>query len=171
MVRTNGERLGTDYFMNENAQDPNSLRLPRSVLTVLIAVMVLLPLALIAFLWNVVPTGGELELPGYVTIETKEGERVLVLHNESQKPMTNIGISLNDAFHFYSPQVLDAGQEMNVALKAFARKFGQRYDPEAYPLTEVSIFARVGGGARGVLEHQGDDLLTELSADPPPAEQ
>lgn len=152
--------------MNEIAQDPNALKLPRKWLTILIAIVVLLPLFLIGFFWNTLPSGGEMELPGYVTIETKQGEKVLVVHNQSQEQMSHIGVSLNDAFHFYSPQVLDGGQEMAIALEAFSRKFGQRYDPEAYPLTEVGVFARIGGGKRGVLKHHGDDLLTELAPAP-----
>ena len=148
--------------MNEIAQDPNVLRLSRFGLSCFIAVVILLPLSMLIFLWVSLPKKSDNPLPIDIHIEQVESKPTLILTNDSEKPLANIGISLNDAFHFYSKDELPGGQQMTIALGAFTRKNGIRFDPESHQLTEIGVYAKLEDNSRGVWDRHSDKLLEEL---------
>ncbi len=150
--------------MNEIAQDPNVLRLSRFGLSCFLAVVILLPLSMLVFLWVSLPKKSDNPLPIAIHIEQVESKPTLILKNESEKPLANIGISLNDAFHFYSKDELAGGQEMTIALGAFTRKNGIRFDPESHQLTEIGVYAKLEDNSRGVWDRHSEELLQELQA-------
>lgn len=150
--------------MNEIAQDPNVLRLSRFGLSCFLAVVILLPVSMLIFLWVSLPKKSDNPLPITIRIAEVDSQQALIVKNHSDKPLANIGITLNDAFHFYSKEALPAGQEMNIALGAFARKNGLRFDLESHQLTEIGVYAKLEDNSRGVWDHHSEELLQELQA-------
>ncbi|MEW4561108.1 hypothetical protein AB1K70_01195 [Bremerella sp. JC770] len=150
--------------MNEIAQDPNTLRLSRFGLSCFLALVILMPISMLIFLWVSLPKKSDNPLPIAIRVEEVDSETALVLTNESEKPLANIGITLNDAFHFYSKDELAAGQEMTVALGAFTRKNGIRFDPESHQLTEIGVYAKLEDNSRGVWDRHSEQLLQDLQA-------
>ncbi|QDU76718.1 hypothetical protein Pan97_37730 [Bremerella volcania] len=152
--------------MNEIAQDPNVLRLSRFGLTCFLAVVVLLPISMLIFLWVSLPKKSDNPLPIVIRVAEVNSEMALIVENQSDRPLTNLGITFNDAFHFYSKDELPAGQEMTIALGAFARKNGLRFDPESHQLTEIGVYAKLEDNSRGVWDYHSEELLKELQASP-----
>ncbi|MBA2115523.1 hypothetical protein [Bremerella alba] len=150
--------------MNEIAQDPNTLRLSRFGLTCFLAVVILLPISMLIFLWISLPKKSDNVLPLVIRIAEVDSEMALIVKNKSDKPLANIGITLNDAFHFYSKNELPGGEEMIIALGAFNRKNGIHFDPESHQLTEIGVYAKLEDNSRGVLERHSNQLLSELQA-------
>ncbi len=149
--------------MNEIAQDPNALKLPRWAFVLLLAVVALTPILAIVYLTFTLPSKPEQPLPGTVWITTIDDHPVLVLRNDSSQAMSNINLVLNDSFHFYSPQELSAGEELTVALGAFTKRSGLRFHPQEYTLMKIGVFARLYGGSRGVLDMESETLWEDLT--------
>lgn len=157
--------------MNEIAQDPNVLRLSRFGLSCFLAVVVLMPISMLIFLWVSLPKASDNPLPIAIRVAEIDSKLAIVLKNESDKPLANIGITLNDAFHFYSKDELPGGQEMTIALGAFTRKNGLRFDPESHQLTEIGVYAKLEDNSRGVWDRHSEHLLEELQVSPKPADE
>lgn len=152
--------------MNEIAQDPNELRLSRFGLSCFLAVVVLMPLSMLIFLWVSLPKKSDNPLPITIRVAEVDSQLAVILKNESDGPLANIGITLNDAFHFYSKDELPGGQEMTIALGAFTRKNGIPFDPASHQLTEIGVYAKLEDNSRGVWDRHSDKLLQELQASP-----
>ncbi|GAA4439871.1 hypothetical protein [Bremerella cremea] len=153
--------------MDENAQDPNVLHLSRFGLTIFLAVIVLLPIAMLIFLWVSLPAKAENGLQVSLLIKNvADDQPALILTNESDEPLRNIGISLNDAFHFYNKTALEPGKELTVALRNFARKGGIPFSPDDHILTEVGVYAKLPNNSRGVFEVKSEKLLEDLQKAP-----
>ncbi|PQO25224.1 hypothetical protein C5Y96_25295 [Blastopirellula marina] len=150
--------------MNDFAQDPNQLRLSRFGLSCFMAVVVLMPISMLIFLWVSLPKKSDNPLPIAIRVAEVDSEMALIVKNESDKPLASIGITLNDAFHYYSKDDLPGGQEMTIALGAFTRKNGLRFDPESHQLTEIGVYAKLDDKSRGVWDRHSDELLKELQA-------
>jgi len=150
--------------MNEIAQDPNTLRLSRFGLTCFLAVVVLLPISMLIFLWVSLPKKSDNPLPIAIRISEVDSETALVMENRSQSPLANIGITLNDAFHYYNKKELPGGEELTVALGAFTRKNGIPFDPASHQLTEIGVYAKLEDNSRGVWDKHSENLLQELQA-------
>lgn len=152
--------------MNEFAQDPNQLKLSRFGLSCFLAAVVLMPIAMLVFLWVSLPKKSDNPLPITIRVAEVDSKLTLIVKNESDKPLANVGITLNDAFHFYSKTPLPARQEMTIALGAITRKNGLPFDPESHQLTEIGVYAKLEDNSRGVWDHHSDELLKELQASP-----
>ena len=150
--------------MNEMTQDPNELRLSRFGLTVFLTLIVLIPIAMLSFLVVSLPKKSDKPLPISMHIETIQDQPALVVQNQSDAPLENIGITLNDAFHHYSKAPLAAHARMTIALGAFMRKNGIPFDPKSHQLTEIGVYAKLPDNSRGVYEQTSDTLLTDLQA-------
>jgi hypothetical protein len=76
----------------------------------------------------------------------------LILVNQSQEPWGNVSIALNDQFFFYRREILNGGEEVRIPLEFFSTKGNQRFHPPSNKLTEVTLYAQLPSGARGVKE-------------------
>lgn len=152
--------------MNEIAQDPSVLRLSRFGLSCFLAVVILLPISMLIFLWVSLPKKSDNPLPVTIRVAEVDSQQALVVKNHSDKTLANVGITLNDAFHFYSKEQLRGGEEMTIALGAFARKNGLRFDLDSHQLTEIGVYAKLEDNSRGVWDHHSENLLQELQASP-----
>ncbi|MBI1246601.1 hypothetical protein GC197_02010 [bacterium] len=157
--------------MNEMTQDPNELRLSRFGLTWFLAMIVLIPIAMLTFLVISLPKKSDKPLPISIHIETIGDQLALVVQNQSDEQLRNIGITLNDAFHHYSKNPLPGHERMTIALGAFMRKVGINFNPESDQLTEIGIYAKLPDNSRGVFEQTSDTLLTDLQAKSSPEEK
>jgi len=150
--------------MNEIPQDPNTLRLSKFGLSCFLALVILMPISMLIFLMVSLPKKSDNPLPIGIRVADVDSETALILTNESESPLSNIGITLNDSFHFYSKDVLAGGQEMTIALGAFTRKNGIRFDPESHQLTEIGVYAKLEDNSRGVWDRHSEQLLQDLQA-------
>lgn len=148
--------------MNENAQDPNVLPLSKFGLTCFLAAVVILPIGMIAFLWISLPKASDRPLPVEVRLAEQSGQIMLVLKNDSDASLSNIGITLNDWFNFYSADPLPGGEELAVSLGSFTRKNGLPFDPAIHQLMEIGVYAQLADNSRGVWERKSEHLLEEL---------
>ena len=153
--------------MDEIAQDPNQLRLSKFGLIMFLVVIITLPIGMLVFLWSSLPKKAENGLPVSVRIEAVgEDQKALILKNESDQSLRNIGISLNDAFHFYSKTALKPGEELKIGMTNFSRRAGMPFSPEDHILTEVGVYAKLEDNSRGVFEVQSGSLLEDLQDAP-----
>ena len=83
----------------------------------------------------------------------------LSIINDSQEEWGNVSISLNDQFFYYHREKLAAGRELQIPLEFFATKGNSIFQPSANKLTEVTLFAQIPSGARGVKELKMDGIL------------
>lgn len=148
--------------MNEIAQDPNALRLSKFGLTCFLAAVIILPIGMIALLWFSLPQASDHPLQVSLRFAEVDSRPALVLKNDSDAPIANIGITLNDWFSYYSGKPLPGGEEMTVDFGSFERKNGIPFDPTQHQLTEIGVYAQLEDNSRGVWERRSEHLLDDL---------
>ncbi|PQO42006.1 hypothetical protein [Blastopirellula marina] len=148
--------------MNENAQDPNVLHLSKFGLTCFLATVVILPIGMLTFLWVSLPKASDRPLPVEIRLAKESGQMMLVVKNDSDSELSNIGITLNDWFNFYSADPLSGGKELRVSLSSFMRKNGLPFDPAIHQLMEIGVYAQLEDNSRGVWERKSEHLLEDL---------
>ncbi|PQO38414.1 hypothetical protein [Blastopirellula marina] len=151
--------------MNEIAQDPNALRLSKFGLTCFLATVIILPIGMILLLYFSLPKAADRPLPVSLHLAEVNGRPAIVLKNDSDAPITNIGITLNDWFGYYSGKPLPGGEEMTVDLGSFERKNGIPFDPNSHQLTEIGVYAQLEDRSRGIWERRSEHLMDELKAE------
>jgi len=157
--------MGTDSFYDQAASasdlgesNPTAPGLTRLGLSLLLLVVVTLPPMLVLSLWWILPKPQEARLPADVVLSVAEGLPIVSVTNRSEAPISNVEINLNGAFHHYASLPLEEEETLTVPLAAFVRKNGLRFDPEKTELRKVGVYARLSGGARGVLVLQGEEI-------------
>ncbi|MEX1041573.1 MAG: hypothetical protein WDZ51_13125 [Pirellulaceae bacterium] len=138
--------------------NPNAPGLTRLGLSLLLLVVVTLPPLLVLLMWWILPQPQEARLPAGVVLHTTDGLPQISVTNRSANAISNVEINLNGAFHHYASLPLEEGEALSVPLAAFARKNGLRFDPEKIELRKIGVYARLSGGARGVLVLQGEEI-------------
>lgn len=77
---------------------------------------------------------------------------VVILSNQSGDSIPNLDISINSQYFLYRDAPLAQGEELVLPQSIFSTKSSQRYDPERYPLTSITVTGRLPSGSRGVIE-------------------
>jgi len=150
--------------------NPNLVKLPHSVLTLLMVLCIVTPVALIAYLWLTSPKVKISDLDASIAFERVDGEPMMVFTNESDDKIDAIEMRINYSFFFSSPSTLNEHESLTIALNDFTRKAGgMRFLPEEYPLTSIDIHARRKDSSRGVLKQRaepGKHLLEPIGIEP-----
>lgn len=150
--------------MNENAQDPNELRLSKFGLTCFMAMVVILPISMLIFLGVSLPKKSDNPLPISLRVQDVDATKAVVVTNHSEKPLASIGITLNDAFHFYSKDPLPGGEDLSIPFAHFTRKNGLPFSTESHELTELGVYAKLEDNSRGVFVIESEHLLEDLES-------
>ena len=151
--------------MNEIAQDPNALRLSKFGLTCFLAAVVIIPIGLILLLLVSLPKASDRPLPVSLRLTEVNSRPAIILKNDSEEAITNIGITLNDWFNYYSGKPLPGGEEMTIAIGSFERKNGIPFDPAIHQLTEIGVYAQLKDRSRGIWERKSEHLMEDLQAE------
>lgn len=138
--------------------NPNTPGLSRLGLSLLLLVVVTVPPTLVLSLWWILPKPREARLPADVVLSTLENLPSVAVTNRSEDAISNVEINLNGAFHHYAADPLPAGETLAVPLAAFVRKNGLRFDPERTEIRKLGVYARLKGGARGVLVLESEEI-------------
>jgi hypothetical protein len=87
----------------------------------------------------------------------------LVILNRTKESWGNVSAALNDQFFFYRREKLGPGEEMRVPLEFFATKGNAFFHPPSNDVKEVTLYAQLPSGARGVKEQIIPDSLEQPS--------
>jgi hypothetical protein len=153
-------------------ESPQADRLPRTLtrtqLTAALILVTLVPFLLVVALWYSLPNHPEPTLPAEVRVgpaawtngNTSEARLVpcVILRNPTADTWENINMSINDQFHFFQPNPLPGGGQIEIPLKFFHTKGNQYYPPEKQQLKELTIYAQIPDGSRAIWEKRGTDI-------------
>jgi len=159
----------TDPYSPEPPKPPGR-QLSRRGLTILLLIVAATPVVAVLYLWNTLPPIHQ--RPLQVALEqvdaiAPEGEhqasgnqgaaapadaasRLLRFRNDSDEPWTNVGVTLNERFHFHRPGTLAPGETVELYLTQFALRSGGKFDPAVIDVSSVAITARLPSGSRGL---------------------
>ena len=84
-----------------------------------------------------------------------EAEAV-VIRNRADFAIPRVTIDLNGQYFLHRDPPLEVGEELVLPTAIFSTKSNQRWEPGAYPLTEINVTGQLPSGARGVLELEFD---------------
>ncbi len=156
----------------------SSPRLSAEGLTVLLAMMCVVPAITIFGLWSYLPPvyEGQLDcgvqaqllppqdfylLPYKERTAVTQGE--IVVENRSDTDWTHINIQVNTFYQIYDVEVLRAGESRTYVLNRFISKTGARFDLTYNPLKAVRVYARRPKGDRATFYV---DFMSLPHADP-----
>lgn len=81
---------------------------------------------------------------------------VVVLKNLADFDIPRVTIDLNGQYFLHRDAPLKAGEELVLPQSIFCTKSNQRWEPGAYPLTEINVTGQLPSRSRGVLELELD---------------
>ncbi len=142
--------------------------LSRFQLTASLILVTLLPFGLVVLLYSTLP---EFEDP-VLQVDVQVGPRAwpsddapdarvvpcVILRNPTAEPWNNLNMSINEQFHFFHPEVVQAGEEIFVPVKFFHTKGNAFFPPESQELKLLTIYAQIPSGARAIVEIEGKEL-------------
>lgn len=154
------------------ASDPQLPKsLSRTQLTLALVLITLIPFGLVVLLYTTLPRGEDPRLTADVQVGPRAWPRddspdarivpSVILRNPTSDTWQNLNMSINEQFHFFHPQPVEAGEEIFVPLKFFHTKGNQYYPPESQELKLLTIYAQIPSGARAILEVPGSELLKD----------
>ena len=160
--------------------------LNKSVLTLLLIALAIVPSAATIGLWMTAPRVKEGALPvtyeflgmanaDYYSLPAESREPLddprLVIKNISEGPISNFNVVLNKSHEIRDPHlVLEPEQSITYRLKRFYSRAGIPFVPELNPVTHVRIFAKQADQSRASL-HQPVTLPGALPAAAPESEK
>jgi hypothetical protein len=152
----------------QSIQPPLPPVLSRRQLTAALILVTLLPFCLVVVLYSTFPTTEDPVLQAEVRVgprawpseNSPEARLVpsLILKNPTQESWNNVNLSINEQFHFFHPEPIEANGEIFIPLKFFHTKGNQFYPPDSQPLNLLTIYAQIPSGARAILEVPGSQL-------------
>ncbi|MDZ4851981.1 MAG: hypothetical protein SGI77_22060 [Pirellulaceae bacterium] len=77
----------------------------------------------------------------------------IIVENPTAETWRNIAVSLNKEFFYYHSSTLESSQSFTVPLEFFVTKGGNvAFQPGSETVRQVTVFAQIPSGARGVRE-------------------
>lgn len=166
----------------------SSPRLSAEGLTVLLALMCVVPAITIFGLWSYLPPvfEGQLDcgvqaqllppadfylLPYKERTPVTQGE--IIVENRSETDWTHINIQINTFYQIYDVETLRSGESRTYVLNRFISRTGARFDLTYNPLKAVRVYARRPQGDRATfyVDFQtlaSTDAAADHSKSPPP---
>lgn len=165
----------------ETAQISTALRqAPRMssrTLTILLALMCMVPFVTIMTLWKIMPPVKEGELEVTVTpvavpdieyylvpIEARAdvSESSITIRNDSDNDWSHIVVKINKHYDIKDKGPIPQGSERSYLLNRFISRTGARFDLRQLPLRHVRVFAKqVGKGNRASFDVDYPDMVLE----------
>jgi|GEM_PF-3486059 len=160
----------SDPFSSEPPKPPGR-QLSRRGLTILLLIVAATPVVAVLYLWNTLPPihqrplqvaleqvdavapAGDLQASGSngtAAAPADAASRLLRFRNDSDEPWTNVGVTLNERFHFHRAGTVAPGETVELYLTQFALRSGGKFDPAVIDVDSVAITARLPSGARGL---------------------
>ena len=161
--------VDTDGFMFESSEQKKSPHLSHRSLTLMLALMCLIPLVTIAVLWNYLPPVFEGKLEAKVFAEGLPSaefysidyykrppvdDGVLVVQNLSDQDWTQLNILVNGNYQIYDTEPILAHDEKRYDLNRFVNRTGARFSLQYNELSRVRIYARRPTKDRATFYHQ-----------------
>lgn len=120
-------------------------------LTLLFGGVLFCPIAIIAFLYLILPAAHDRPLPVQVTMIDEVGKsRSMRLVNAGDVALQSVRIEVNGAFAYFPQAPLQPKDEVEVSLDWFMKKTGQHLDPDRTEIRTVHVSARLPGNQRAV---------------------
>lgn len=160
--------------MSEQVSIPPPRTLEKSQLAMAAGLIVALPLLLVAWMVFGMTPRPEPKLDADIslgvtswspdgTVERTRLLPALVIRNRTQESWGNVSAALNDQFYFYRREKIAPGEEIRVPLEFFATKGNAFFHPPSNVVKEVTLYAQLPTGARGVKEEQITDTPVSAS--------
>ncbi len=142
--------------------------LSRSQLTAALILVTLFPFGVVVWLYSSQPDFDDPVLEVDVRVgpwawpnpdaENARTVPCVLLKNPTSDPWNNLNLSINEQFHFFHPETVGAGEEVQIPLKFFHTKGNAYFPPESQPLKLLTIYAQIPSGARAIVEVEGRQL-------------
>ncbi|GIW98291.1 MAG: hypothetical protein KatS3mg111_1624 [Pirellulaceae bacterium] len=157
----------------ETGEQPHET-LTKGQLTLILAVVTLVPFLLVVILYFATPDHRDPELK----VEVQVGPRAwpsdsspdarlvpcIILRNPTEETWRNVNVAINEQYFYYHPGTIEPGQEVVIPLKFFHTKGSTVYHPEDWPMTHLTVYAQLPSGARAIKQWEGDELLPLISS-------
>ncbi|MGV3482967.1 MAG: hypothetical protein ACO1RT_00970 [Planctomycetaceae bacterium] len=83
---------------------------------------------------------------------------ILWLESHSATDLTNVTLDINGQYYLYRQSPLRAGERLVLPQQIFSTKSSQRWVPGRYPITEITVTAKLPSGRRGVKTFEFDGV-------------
>ncbi len=134
--------------------------LSRRQLTLTLASVSLIPVAIAVTMWLTMPDSPEPLLsvevqigPGTWPPDQAQNAKLMpcvIIRNPTIDRWDNVSLTLNDQYFYYLPRAVAANSTETIPLKHFVTKGHQAFIPDYHKLRLLTVYAQIPSGARAI---------------------